>query len=87
MDTITPAKIVSIGPNMFEATIHGVTMSDVENIKKDIKHRHPRIDDILPMRSYELDNGITSVVRVVMDEEADYQHLCALRAELFSSCA
>ena len=82
IDMSTAAKVVKVDAIMFEVTIHGATLHSVENTKQDIRRRYACIDDVVSLRTYELIGGVTSVVRIVMDEDADYQQICALRAEL-----
>lgn len=82
MSATTTAVVAKVGPIEFEATIHGDTTRDVVGMIQDIERRHPYVKVILPLRTFELVTGTTYMVRIAMDEDADYQQLCTLRAEL-----
>lgn len=77
-------QIVTVGPISFPATVNAVSRSRIEEWKSDLRLRHPGLKDIVPVQGYEIDSRLMFVrtVQVIMDEDADYQQICSLRAEL-----
>jgi hypothetical protein len=84
MDTTTKTRVVRVTPIEFKITINTVDLAERDLWRQELKTRHPCVEDTIPLKGWEFDTetGSAYYMTVVLNEDADYQQICALRAEL-----
>lgn len=84
MSTTALAEVTSVKPIEFEITIKTASVNEVLPWMSDLRSRHTCIRTLTYIRGFTLyaGDGHVTEMKVSLYEDADYQQLCALRAEL-----
>jgi hypothetical protein len=84
MNTQTAVDVVSVLPIEFSIAVKADSAWSAAKWSTDLKTKHPCIAEAQSVGGFFLDNGagFISDIRITMEEDADYEQICALRAEL-----
>lgn len=79
----TGAKVVKVGPLSFPVSLSGCSPEELKAKVRELRQRHVCIAKVDVVDEYEILGTMPfyQVIRLTMDDEADYQQICALRAE------
>ena len=84
MSKTTPIVIVKVTPITFGVTVNATNDQNVDTWCSDMRSRHPCVAYILPVDKFDVPGTreLVREVRIILDTDADYRQICALRAEL-----
>lgn len=80
----TGFQVLRVGPISFPITISAMSVQEVSRWRHDLMLRHRCVLDAYVRSGFRVPGvtGIVYEIKITLDEEADCQQICALRAEL-----
>jgi hypothetical protein len=84
VETTAKTKVVSVEPIEFKIMINTPDLKERDLWREELKTRHPCVEKTIPLMGWDFDTEIGSAyyLTVVLNKNADYEEICALRAEL-----
>ncbi|USN96009.1 MAG: hypothetical protein H6797_02905 [Candidatus Nomurabacteria bacterium] len=84
MDVATEIQVVKVAPITFIVTVNATSVQNVSSWKSDLMRRHCGVAEVTVASGFHVPGvrGLVNEIKITMDADADYQQLCALRAEL-----
>jgi hypothetical protein len=86
VETTAKTRVVRVDPIEFKIMINTADLKERDLWRDELKMRHPCVEKTIPLQGWEFDTetGSAYLMIVVLNKDADYQQICALRAELKS---
>lgn len=80
----TGFQVLRVGPISFSVTVSAMSVQEVTRWRYDLMRRHQCVEDAYVRSGFHAPGvtGIVNEIKITLDEDADCQQICALRAEL-----
>ena len=80
----TGTQVVKVGPISFSISVNGDSVDSIKQWLRNLRSDHMCIAKTDVLDEYEILGTLPFVqtTRLTMDDDADYQQICALRAQL-----